>query len=257
MDQTKCNAGRDFMKDHTRSEVDWSQTDQARGIEAPPTEVRDPQGLTRYFLEPVEDFSSAVVRGDFLDVIEARRSQRRFTGEKLTFSQLSALLWATAGYREPIRKKMRHTPSAGNRQPIETYAIVMDSEEIPAGVYRYIPSEHALDLISDQAKDLRERSITAAHDQVFACTCGVNIVFAAVPYRTEWRYDFAAHRVILMDVGHMGQNVYLTATALGLGAVAIAAFDQELTDRLIGVDGQDQFAIYMCPVGVVSQQNAE
>lgn len=251
MYKTECLAAREILKDYKRDEIDWTQTDQARGIEAPPPEVTEPKGLTRYFLEPVEDFSEAITKDNFLDVIETRRTRRKFSQDKLTFSQLSALLWATAGYRQPTRKRMRHTPSAGNRQGIETYAVVMDSDHIPAGVYRYVPSEHALDLISDNADDLRDRSAAAARDQVFAGTCGVNIIFAAVPYRGEWRYEYTYPRVLLMDVGHMCQNLYLAATALGLGCCAIAAYNQDLADRLIGVDGEDQFTIYMCPVGSV------
>lgn len=251
MDVNKCLAQREFLKDYERDTVDSTQTDQAKGVPAPPTEVSEPKGLTRYFLEPVEDFSKALTQTDFLQVIEARRTRRKFTEEAITLSQLSALLWATAGYREPVRKKMRHTPSAGNRQGIETYAVIMDSDHIPAGVYRYVPSEHALDLISDNTSELRERSQAAARDQIFAGTCGVNIIFAAVPYRGEWRYMHTYPRVLLMDVGHMCQNLYLATTALGLGCCAIAAIDQDLADRLIGADGVDQFAIYMCPVGTV------
>lgn len=251
MDKEKCLTGREFMKDYAREIVDWTQTDQAKGVELPPPEVRIPKGLTRYFLEPYEDLSDAFQMSDIRQVIELRRTRRKYTGEKLTFSQLSGLLWATAGYRQPVKKQLRHTPSAGNRQAIETYAIVMDSDDIPPGVYRYVPSQHALDLISDNADDLRERAVAAARDQVWAGTSGVTFVFAAVPYRTEWRYDYTAHRVILMDVGHMCQNLYLAATSMGLGACAMAAYDQDLADHLIGVDGVDQFTVYMCSVGVV------
>lgn len=254
MDKEKCLAGREMMKDYAREQVDWTQTDQAMGVEVPPTEVRMPKGLTRYFLDPPSEIGDAFTLSDIRQVIEQRRSRRKYTGEKLTFNQLSGLLWATAGYRHPPKKKMRHAPSAGNRQPIETYAIVMDSDEIPPGVYRYVPSQHALDLISDNADGLRERAIAATRGQVWAGTAGVTFVFAAVPYRTEWRYDYTAHRVILMDVGHMCQNLYLAATAMGLGACAMAAYTQDLVDHLIGVDGTDQFAVYLCSVGVVAEE---
>ena len=65
----------------------------------------------------------------------------------------------------------------------------------------------------------------------------------------EWRYDLAAHRVILMDVGHVCQNVYLACEAIACGTCAIGAYDQELMDQLLLIDGEEEFAIYLAPVG--------
>lgn len=65
----------------------------------------------------------------------------------------------------------------------------------------------------------------------------------------EWRYDRAAHKVIALDAGHVCQNLYLACESLGLGTCAIAAYDQEACDRLLGVDGDDEFTLYLAPVG--------
>jgi SagB-type dehydrogenase family enzyme len=65
----------------------------------------------------------------------------------------------------------------------------------------------------------------------------------------EWRYDRAAHKVIAIDAGHVVQNIYLAATALGAGACAIAAYDQEASDRLLGVDGEEEFTVYIAAAG--------
>lgn len=254
MDKERNRKQRDFMKAYASKEVDRTQTDEAHGVEEPAPEVRMPKGSIRYFLEPIEDLADTFVQSDIVQIIAARKTRRKYTGEKLSFSQLSGLLWATAGYRKPIKKQMRHTPTAGNRQPYETYAIVMDSDEIPPGVYRYIPSQHALDLIRDNDHELRERADAATGNKSFVGQSGVTFVFAAVPYRTEWRYDFSSHRIMLMDVGHMCQNMYLAAEAMGLGACSIASYEQDQVDRLIGVDGVEQFAVYLCSVGIVADE---
>jgi SagB-type dehydrogenase family enzyme len=67
----------------------------------------------------------------------------------------------------------------------------------------------------------------------------------------EWRYDIAAHKVIAIDAGHVCQNLYLACEAIGAGTCAVAAYNQTLMDRLLKVDGNDEFAIYMAPVGKV------
>jgi SagB-type dehydrogenase family enzyme len=67
----------------------------------------------------------------------------------------------------------------------------------------------------------------------------------------EWRYNIAAHKVILLDAGHVCQNLYLACSAIGAGTCAIAAYNQSVMDQLLGVDGKDEFAIYLAPVGKI------
>jgi SagB-type dehydrogenase family enzyme len=67
----------------------------------------------------------------------------------------------------------------------------------------------------------------------------------------EWRYLEAAHRVIALDAGHACQNLYLAAQAVGCGTCAVAAFHQQAMDEFLGVDGEEEFALYLAPVGKV------
>jgi SagB-type dehydrogenase family enzyme len=87
--------------------------------------------------------------------------------------------------------------------------------------------------------------------QHFVATAPVTFVWTAISYRMEWRYALAAHRVILMDVGHLCQNLYLACAAIGAGTCAIAAYHQGLMDQLLGVDGNDEFTVYLAPVGKI------
>ena len=98
---------------------------------------------------------------------------------------------------------------------------------------------------------IEEKIIEGTLGQKFAGKAAVNFIWTAMPYRTEWRYDSRAHKVMLIDAGHICQNLYLASEALGLGACAIAAYDQELMDKLSQVDGNDEFVVYMAPVGRV------
>jgi len=91
--------------------------------------------------------------------------------------------------------------------------------------------------------------------QSFVGAGAVTFVWTALPQRTEWRYGAAAHKVIALDAGHLCQNMYLACEAIGAGTCAIAAYDQELMDTLVGVDGEDEFVIYLAPVGKVWPEN--
>ena len=89
----------------------------------------------------------------------------------------------------------------------------------------------------------------ACFGQRFVGQGAVTFFWSVIPSRMEWRYGPAAHRVLPMDVGHVCQNLYLSAEAIGAGACAVAAYDQESLDALLHLDGEEEFVIYLAPVG--------
>ena len=76
-------------------------------------------------------------------------------------------------------------------------------------------------------------------------------IWVTIPCRTEWRYSFTAHKMIAQESGHVCQNLYLASEAIGAGACAIT-YDQAQVDRILGVDGKEEFAIYVAPMGKVT-----
>jgi SagB-type dehydrogenase family enzyme len=180
------------------------------------------------------------------EAIEARRSRRHYEPGSLSQGALSQLLHAASGITEPARG-FRAAPSAGALYPIETYAVVHDVVGVSPGVYHYAVPDHALEQL--HAGDVRGRLIVAGLGQEMLGRAQVCLILSAIFQRTRWRYRERTYRYVLMEAGHVGQNVYLAATSMGLGACAIGAFlDQEL-NALIGVDGQQEAAIYMLSVG--------
>jgi SagB-type dehydrogenase family enzyme len=84
----------------------------------------------------------------------------------------------------------------------------------------------------------------------------VVFIWTAIPYRTEWRYGPVSPKLIALDAGHACQNLYLAVEAVGAGTCGIGAYDQELSDRMCGVDGRDEVVIYMAPVGKVTAKGS-
>jgi SagB-type dehydrogenase family enzyme len=85
--------------------------------------------------------------------------------------------------------------------------------------------------------------------QAFVTQAAAVWIWTTIPYRMEWRYDRAAHKVIAIDAGHVCQNLYLACEAIGAGTCAIAAYNQDTMDRLLRLDGREEFVIYLAPVG--------
>ncbi|GAB4486474.1 MAG: SagB/ThcOx family dehydrogenase [Thermodesulfovibrionales bacterium] len=240
---------RSFLKDRIRLETDFSATGQSRGIPPPPAEKPFSPGAKRISLIAKADWKS-IQPVSLIEAIAARQSHRHFRNEPLSLEELSFLLWATQG----LRKKAEHgtafrtVPSAGCRHALETYLCVMNITDLDSGLYRYLPFSHEL-VLERPEPDIREKVAIAALGQTFVGLAAVTFIWTAIPSRMEWRYGLASHKVIALDAGHVCQNLYLACAAVRAGTCAVAAYHQDLMDELLGVDGTEEFAIYLAPVG--------
>lgn len=134
--------------------------------------------------------------------------------------------------------------------PFKTYLIVNRVEDLKPGVYRYLPIEHKLLLVKD-SQPSNDQVSEACCGQAFVGEAAVVFVWAVIPYRTEWRYSVIAYKAIAIEAGHICQNLYLACETIGAGACAILAYEQKAMDALIDVDGEDEFTVYLAPVGKV------
>lgn len=199
------------------------------------------------------DFENLPLKNDLVSLIKDRRSARVYTGEKMTLRELSFLLWATQGV-QAIRGRsyatLRTVPCGGARHEFETYLVVQNVEGLVPGAYHYLPMEHALEFLHP-VENLPEAISASLCDQKWAAKANVVFYWAMVAYRAEWRYGIYAHRVALIDAGHIGQNLYLACTGLGIGCCGIAAFSHSDCNRLFGLDGDEEYTVYTAPVGTV------
>jgi len=240
-----------FLKDTVRRTIDFASTDQSRGVRPPPVEKPYPADAALIDLTLKEDLQGTFT-ADLFSAIAGRQSHRQFKDCPLTLPELSLLLWATQGIRSKSNDyaTFRTVPSAGCRHALETYLCVLNVTGLESGIYRYLPIEHKLLVVSIDM-ELPNRIAAATLNQTFTAQAAVTFIWTAIPYRMEWRYDIAAHKVIALDAGHVCQNLYLACSAIGSGTCAIAAYHQELLDRLVHVDGDDEFAIYLAAVGKI------
>jgi SagB-type dehydrogenase family enzyme len=240
---------RSFLKDSIRKEIDFSKTDQHRGIAPPPIEKSYAKDALRVDLHPYDQFKD-LGRYDLLSAIKNRESRRSYNTDPLTLKELSFLLWATQGIRQKLDSghALRTVPSAGCRHALETYLYVLNVHGLGQGIYRYLPLEHQL-LFEFTEENLKGKIVHAVLGQPYPGEATVTFIWTAIPYRMEWRYGIAAHKVIAIDVGHVCQNLYLACEAIGAGTCAIAAYDQEGMDELLRIDGHDEATIYLAAVG--------
>ena len=242
-----------FLKDSIRKRIDFSSTDQNRGLPVPPIEKASPAGSRRIDL-PRPAAWKGIPAIDLRDAVARRESRRSYRGTPLTLEEVAFLLWATQGVRgRPVAgHAYRTVPSAGCRHALETYLAVLDVSGLERAVYRYLPLSHQL-LFEFADERLAAGLVGACFGQLFPGQAAATFIWTAVPYRMEWRYGLAAHKVIALDAGHVCQNLYLACEAIGAGTCAIAAYDQEAFDALLRLDGEEEFVVYLAPVGKVGR----
>ena len=191
---------------------------------------------------------------------------------------------------------LRTVPCGGARHEFECYIAVRKVEGLLPGYYHYMPDRHAVEMIrairqdgvSTEEDSVRER-IPVKEDAVqkkdhseehaaaqegtlqdlereineslcgqrWACRAAAVMYYSCIPYRAEWRYGIDAHRAVLMDSGHITENLYLACSASGLGTCAVAAVETEIADAMFLLDGEEEFIFYAAPVGTISKEDEE
>lgn len=181
------------------------------------------------------------------EAVSARRSVREYTATPLEISEISQLLWAAQGLTDP--SGFRATPSAGALYPLEIYVACGNVTGLSGGVYHYLPESHALDRII--GCDVREDLYRSALRQPSVREAAAVIIIAADYNRTTRKYGERGIRYAHMEAGHASENIYLQAYTLGIGTVAIGAFDDSGVTSVLGLP-QDQTPLYLMPIGKVS-----
>jgi SagB-type dehydrogenase family enzyme len=197
-----------------------------------------------------EEFRS-IGKIDLESAISNRETCRSYSDKPISIIELAFLLWSTQGIKQVLDPghALRTVPSAGCRHALETYLCVLNIEGLAQGIYRYLPLEHQL-LFKFTEENLERKIVQTVLAQPYPGEAAVTFIWTTIPYRMEWRYGLAAHKVIAMEAGHVCQNLYLACEAIGAGACAIAAYDQERIDQLLRIDGQDEFTVYLASVGM-------
>jgi SagB-type dehydrogenase family enzyme len=233
-------------------DTSMAESDMKKKLPAPP--LNKPITGEKVVLRAFDD---SLACPNYMELLDKRRSQRKYAAEPISQEQLAFILWSAQGIQKSGGVySLRPAPSGGGRHAFETYVTVRDVDGLKPGLYRYAPLENigekivTLDFLG--AIENYAEAVSAAMDgQKWAANTNVVLIYSSVAYRCEWQYATAAARLMLMDVGHIGQNIMLSAEAVGLGSCCIAAYDQAKCDELIRVNGKDEFSVYAIPVGKV------
>ncbi|MFD1176473.1 SagB/ThcOx family dehydrogenase [Paenibacillus puldeungensis] len=242
---------RSFLKSNFL-EFKHVRTDKIKGLPKPL--IVKPYSSSSVIIDLPECNEDVVKKQNIYDCIKDRRSTRFYSEESLSLEELSYLLWATQGITgtTKTRDTLRTVPCSGATHTFETYLFIMRVEGLRQGTYRYLPVEHKL-LFMSELDEIDQKIDAITLDQPFVPNftkkAAVMFAWSTIPYRSEWKYDVSAHKKILIDIGHVSQNLYLASESIDAGACAIGIYDQNLIDEILGLDGNDEFILFLGAVG--------
>ena len=242
--------GTEFFKKTQYKYLDSS--DQTKGLPEPPLETEVEKEVTIINLPKPSDLK--IEESSLQELIEKRQSYRKYSPQTLSLEELSWLLWCTQGLRglegkpSQMLLRLRNVPSAGARHALDTYILVNNVESLSPGLYRFVPSQHSLIAVS-LATSIGEDLKNACLKQSQITNGAVIFFWVAIIERMRWRYGERGYRYILLDAGHICQNLYLAAENIDCGVCAIAAFEDEALNDVLGLDGHSSFVIYLASLG--------
>jgi SagB-type dehydrogenase family enzyme len=194
------------------------------------------------------------------EILERRRSQRDYTGDSISLSELSTLLKHACGITGSIkaygyeRLPLRTFPSAGGLQAPEVYIIVQAVEGLRSGVYHYHAINNALEVVKQG--DYRSLLVQIALDQPQIEKAAVVFAVTGSYERLRWKYGPRAYRYMCMDAGFLSENLCLAGQAMELGVCAYAGFIDDMLENFLGVNGQDEVALLLLSVGVANSRHS-
>jgi len=178
--------------------------------------------------------------------LQTRRSVREFAQEPLQLKEVGQLAWAAQGVTSP--DGLRTAPSAGALYPLEILVVANRVEDLPRGIYRYVPRSHALVRVAEASATQAKELARAAAEQEFVGEAPAVFVISAVERRTAAKYGPRARQYVLLEAGCAIENLALQAVALDLGSVVVGAFDERAVASLLQLEKAEE-PLALVPVG--------
>lgn len=191
-------------------------------------------------------------KNSVLNLINSRYSARKYTGGPVSIKELSYLLQGSVGINRfdsnhDFDSSKRSYPSAGARYPLEIYPLILSCKGIKKGLYHYNVKDNILELLLE--KDLSNWLKNALGGEKWPLNSSLIFIITTVLDRTSIKYGDRGYRYSLIEAGHIAQNFHLLSTELTLGSCALGGFLDKEFDKLLDIDTQKEFTLYLIAVG--------
>jgi len=244
------NIGKEFIKGTVYP--DYSTVDLVLRVPEPPHELPVREGQATIKLPSPKKFK--VPDMSVRSAIENWEPVGFFSRSSITLKELTYLLWCTQGFKKVVAEtvELRNVPSSGSRYPLETYFVASDVDGLETGLYRYLPRSNRIVAERIDSGITLEMS-TASMNFKLVTRAAVTFLWVGIPYRSVWAMGNRGYRSVLIEAGHVCQNLILASANLGLEVYPIDLFHDEMMAKLANLDPETQWPIYLAAVGNVEK----
>ena len=181
-------------------------------------------------------------------VIRERKSVRSFSDRTVSLEHLAQLLLSADGLTHKLGQyDLRAAPSGGALYPVEIYVIVTNVENLDMGLYHFQAADSSLELV--KTGHFNREIHEAANEQQSVGSSPLTVILTSRFERSTRKYADRGYRYIYMEAGAICENIYLQAGSLGMGTVAVGAFNDRSVNELLEIDGAEEAALLIMPVG--------
>lgn len=195
------------------------------------------------------------INGDIKDLLISRRSRRIFSNKCLKLDSLSSLLFYSAGIINKVddwTDSLRTYPSGGGRYPLELYLVINNVDKINNGLYHYNVKDHSLELLLNKNLSNKMGNLTG---QKFVKKASIVLIMTGIFDRTRIKYEERGFRYVLMECGHLCQNIYLVSESLGLSCCSIGGFMDIKINELLDIQYTSEKVLYLAAIGNTKNEN--
>jgi len=190
------------------------------------------------------------ITNPFDQIMNNRISTRDFADRPFSYQDLSNILYYSAGENKTRKTKLinyRFYPAAGARYPFEIYPIIMNVNGLNQGIYHYYVRNNLLEML--EQKIISKSFLSNAFGRIEWPNASVFLVISSLFFRTQMKYHEAGYKMILMDLGHLCQNIYLTCSALNIGCCEINGHSNSMFNELLDLDGWRESTLIVMALG--------
>ena len=223
-----------------------SKTDHMKHYEDNIVKIQNNVGLNNYTGLEIPLTKPIDLNIDFANLMSKRKSERDFQNYEINLKELSTILYYTCGYKLAGDGK-KHTPSSGGFNSVEIFPIVLSSNEINAGIYYFDSKKNCLNEI--YINNFKEWLVNDVFYQKEWVNASVVFILTSNIGRLTSKYLLRSYRLGLLDVGHVSQNFYLTATAMDLKVCASGGYIESEIENAIDINGIDVASFLTIMIG--------
>ncbi len=190
--------------------------------------------------------------GNLENALKKRHSSREFNSSaKLSFDELSTLVYYSAGTKPAEETNpdliRRFYPSGGARYPLEIYLGVQKVENLEPAIYHYNVKDNLLENIG--SKEWIDKLLLSLY-YPWSREAAVIFIITAAWNRNFMKYKDRGYRIVLMEAGHLNQNLALTAASLNIGCCNSVGFNNKHINEILDIGAEnEESSLYISVLG--------